>query len=67
MQTAIRLAKAGPVYASVASERQASNTVSHLDFLMISGMILNKFLIKKGGKANVYRYSFELLTVNTYK
>jgi hypothetical protein len=34
---------------------------------MISGIILSKFLIKKGGKVKIYRYSWRVFTGNTDK
>ncbi len=56
-----------PFDAYPASKRQASNTAQHLDSIMISGITLSKFLIKKGGKVNMYRYSCSVFTGNEPK
>ena len=67
MQTVIRLVKAGPANARPTSEGQASKTACHLDSILISGITLSKFPVKKGGKVNIYRYSCGVFTDNADK
>jgi len=67
MKTVIWLVKAGLLTQIRRRKDLVSNTANHLDSIMISGITLSKFLIKKGGKVNMYRYSCEVFTGNESK